>query len=47
VKKDRYGIIIVTSSLYRQVIEEIESIRDRKLIPIIIEIPEIKAGAEK
>lgn len=41
-KSEDYGIIIISSQLYAQISDEIKEMQERKQIPIITEIPEIK-----
>jgi vacuolar-type H+-ATPase subunit F/Vma7 len=39
IRSEEYGVIIVSSQIHDQIIEEIKEIQERKQIPIITEIP--------
>jgi len=41
-KTDDFGIIMISSQIYSKISHEINEIQERRQIPIITEIPEIK-----
>lgn len=46
-KLDNYGLIIISSKLFSQIRNEIKEFQERKRIPIISEIPDIKINEVK
>ncbi len=43
---DDYGIIIITSEIYKQIADRIEILRERRRIPIFFEMEETKVGGK-